>query len=76
VEEAINQLKSIAESQNIQSKRLIQSVVDLFYDNWGRKDGEFILLFKKSFLIKFFIFRSRKSTTIHVIGSTSATSSV
>lgn len=40
VEEAINQLKTIAEEQNIQSKRLIQSVVDLFYDNWGRKDGE------------------------------------
>lgn len=40
VEDAINQLKYIAEEQNIQTKRLIQSVVDLFYDNWGRKDGE------------------------------------
>ncbi|KAG5676043.1 hypothetical protein PVAND_005898 [Polypedilum vanderplanki] len=39
VEEAINQLKIIAEEQNIQTKRLIQSVVDLFYDNWGRKDA-------------------------------------
>jgi polyadenylate-binding protein-interacting protein 1 len=38
VEDAINQLKIIAEEQNIQTKRLIQSVVDLFYDNWGRKD--------------------------------------
>lgn len=38
VENAINQLKRIAEEQNIQTKRLIQSVVDLFYDNWGRKD--------------------------------------
>jgi hypothetical protein len=41
VEDAINQLKYIAEEQNIQTKRLIQSVVDLFYDNWGRKDSEF-----------------------------------
>lgn len=40
VEDAINQLKYIAEEQNIQTKRLIQSVVDLFRDNWGRKDGE------------------------------------
>jgi hypothetical protein len=40
VEGAINKLKAIAEEQNIQTKRLIQSVVDLFYDNWGRKDGE------------------------------------
>ena len=40
VEGAINQLKTIAEEQNIQTKRLIQSVVDLFYDNWGRKDGK------------------------------------
>lgn len=40
VEGAINQLKAIAEEQNIQTKRLIQSVVDLFYDNWGRKDGK------------------------------------
>jgi len=39
VEDAINQLKHIAEEQNIQTKRLIQSVVDLFYDNWGRKDA-------------------------------------
>jgi hypothetical protein len=42
VEDAINQLKYIAEEQNIQTKRLIQSVVDLFYDNWGRKDGELV----------------------------------
>jgi hypothetical protein len=40
VEDAINQLKYIAEEQNIQTKRLIQSVVDLFVDNWGRKDGK------------------------------------
>jgi hypothetical protein len=40
VEDAINQLKYIAEEQNIQTKRLIQSVVDLFYDNWGRKDSK------------------------------------
>lgn len=40
IEDAINQLKGIAEEQNIQTKRLIQSVVDLFYDNWGRKDGK------------------------------------
>jgi hypothetical protein len=38
VEEAINQLKFISEEQNVQTKRLIQSVVDLFYDNWGRKE--------------------------------------
>jgi polyadenylate-binding protein-interacting protein 1 len=40
VEEAITQLKFIAEEQNVQTKRLIQSVVDLFYDNWGRRDVE------------------------------------
>lgn len=46
VEEAITQLKFISEEQNVQTKRLIQSVVDLFYDNWGRKDveGEFWLI--------------------------------
>jgi len=40
VEDAINQLRHISEEQNIATKRLIQSVVDLFYDNWGRKDGK------------------------------------
>lgn len=45
VEQAINQLKDIAEEQNIQTKRLIQSVVDLFYDNWGRKEGKFCKMF-------------------------------
>ncbi|CRL01072.1 CLUMA_CG014225, isoform A [Clunio marinus] len=39
VEDAINQLRTIAEGQNIQTKRLIQSVVDLFHDNWGRKEA-------------------------------------
>ncbi|XP_070505505.1 polyadenylate-binding protein-interacting protein 1-like isoform X2 [Chironomus tepperi] len=38
VEDAINQLRQISEEQNIATKRLIQSVVDLFFDNWGRKD--------------------------------------
>jgi hypothetical protein len=56
VEDAINQLKYIAEEQNIQTKRLIQSVVDLFYDNWGRKDGEFVVFFTVNFsmTIEFF----------------------
>lgn len=45
IEDAINQLKGIAEEQNIQTKRLIQSVVDLFYDNWGRKDGNLLFLY-------------------------------
>ncbi|CAO1345248.1 unnamed protein product [Diamesa hyperborea] len=40
VEDAINQLKFISEEQNIQTKRLIQSVVDLYMDNWGRKESE------------------------------------
>ena len=40
IEEAINQLKVISEEQNIQTKRLIQSVVDLYGENWGRKDDE------------------------------------
>ncbi|CAO1306542.1 unnamed protein product [Diamesa serratosioi] len=40
VEDAINQLKFISEEQNIQTKRLIQSVVDLYIDNWGRKGDE------------------------------------
>ncbi|CAH1709445.1 unnamed protein product [Chironomus riparius] len=40
VEDAINQLRHISEEQNIATKRLIQSVVDLFYDNWGRKDEQ------------------------------------
>lgn len=38
VEGAINQLKIIAEEQNIQTKRLIDSVVEMFFNNWGRKD--------------------------------------
>lgn len=41
VEGAINQLKIIAEEQNIQTKRLIDSVVEMFFNNWGRKDREF-----------------------------------
>jgi len=40
-------LRFIAEGQNIQTKRLIQSVVDLFNDNWGRKDGKFIVQSKQ-----------------------------
>jgi phosphopantetheinyl transferase len=49
VEEAISKLKTIAEEQNIQTKRLIQSVVDLFYDNWGRKDGNYFFSLTLSF---------------------------
>lgn len=40
VEEAINQLRAISEEQNISTKRLVQSVVDLFNDNWGRRDEQ------------------------------------
>nr|QGW50644.1 ionotropic receptor 2 [Propsilocerus akamusi] len=40
VEDAINSLRLISEEQNIQTKRLILSVIDLFSDNWGRRDVE------------------------------------
>lgn len=53
VEEAINQLKQISEGQNISTKRLVQSVVDLFNDNWGRRDGKLSLISMINVLIEY-----------------------